>query len=124
MYAPQAWILATKDHSKFCPVLPTEHMCCWTAPVCALHPKNVPFSKLKLISVPEIFLEDAEHYEVETVLKHKGSVNDRIYWVKWKGYPNSENTWVPAADFDAPLIIQKYWNSLKTQRRSKQQRVY
>ena len=90
----------------------------------ALHPKNVPFSKLKLISVPEIFLEDAEHYEVEKVLKHKGSVNDRIYWVKWKGYPNSENTWVPAADFDAPLIIQKYWNSLKTQRRSKQQRVY
>ena len=80
----------------------------------ALHPKNVPLSKLKLISVPEIFLEDVEHYEVERVLKHKGPTNDRTYWVKWKGYPDSENTWVPAADFDAPLIIQQYWSALKT----------
>src|SRR3989338_5475914 len=88
----------------------------------ALHPKNVPLSKLKLISVPEIFLEDVEHYEVERVLKHKGPTNDRTYWVKWKGYPDSENTWVPAADFDAPLIIQQYWSALKAQTKGKRPR--
>jgi hypothetical protein len=40
-----------------------------------------------------------EHYEVETILNVRPTPNRRgiQYLVKWKGYPDSENTWIPAS---------------------------
>ena len=48
---------------------------------------------------PEIVEGEDEHYEVETVLQSRPSPNRRgiQYLVKWKGYPNSENSWLPAS---------------------------
>lgn len=88
----------------------------------ALYQKNVPPSKLKLISVPEIFLDDVEHFEVESIERHKGKANDRKYYVKWKGFPRSANTWVCASDFDSEKIIQDYWK--KFQSNSKKKRTH
>jgi hypothetical protein len=40
-----------------------------------------------------------DHYEVETILQSRPTPNKREvqYLVKWKGYPNSENSWLPAS---------------------------
>ncbi|OAA46534.1 pol protein [Beauveria brongniartii RCEF 3172] len=42
-----------------------------------------------------IMVEDTNEYEVERILKERGNIKNRHYLVKWKGYPNSENTWEP-----------------------------
>jgi hypothetical protein len=73
-----------------------------------LYSKNVAPSQLKLISVPDVYLE--EHYEVEKILQHRGPAAARSYLVKWKGYPDSDNSWVAADDFQAPQLIKAYWN--------------
>jgi hypothetical protein len=48
---------------------------------------------------PEIIEGEDEHYEVETILNARPTPNRRgiQYLVKWKGYPDSENTWIPAS---------------------------
>src|ERR1700761_7319276 len=45
--------------------------------------------------LPEI-VEGEEEFEVEEILKSRKRGRGRQYLVKWKGYPNSENTWEPA----------------------------
>jgi hypothetical protein len=36
-------------------------------------------------------------YEVEKILKKRGRGNNVQYLVKWLGYPNKFNSWVPAS---------------------------
>lgn len=84
-----------------------------------LYPKNAAPSQLKMISVPDLYLD--EHYEVERILGHKGPAPSRSYLVKWKGYANSDNSWVHASDFDAPQLIQAYWETRRAS--GKRQRV-
>lgn len=38
---------------------------------------------------------EEDEFEVERILKHQGSGKSIRYLIKWKGYPNSENTWEP-----------------------------
>jgi hypothetical protein len=46
----------------------------------------------------EIVQGEDDHYKVEKVLQSKLTPNRRgiLYLVKWKGYPDSENSWLPA----------------------------
>ena len=60
----------------------------------AMYPKTVAPSQLKLISVPDMYLEDDTQYEVEKIIRHRGPTAKRQYLVKWKGYPESSNSWV------------------------------
>jgi len=48
---------------------------------------------------PDIVEGEDEHYEVEIVLQSRLTPNRRgvQYLVKWKGYPDSENSWLPAS---------------------------
>jgi len=77
----------------------------------ALYQKRVPADHLKLISVPEEYLKDDDHYEVEAIVAHRGTSRNREYLVKWKHYPDSSNSWVAAKDFDATDLIESYWKS-------------
>lgn len=42
-----------------------------------------------------ITIDNTTEYEVERILKARGNTKKREYLIKWKGYPNSENTWEP-----------------------------
>ena len=46
---------------------------------------------------PEIVDNEDEHYKVEAILQSQLSPNRRgiQYLIQWKGYPDSENSWLP-----------------------------
>ena len=48
---------------------------------------------------PEIIQGEDDHYEVESVLQSRLTPNKKgvQYLIKWKGYPSSENSWLPAS---------------------------
>lgn len=88
----------------------------------ALYQKRVPADHLKLISVPDQYLADSDHYEVEKILDHKGPASNRQYLVKWKYYPDSDNSWIKANAFDAPQLIQTYWKGKQTRSSSRKKK--
>ena len=60
---------------------------------------------------PKIVLGEDEHYEVEKVLHSKVSPNCKgiLYLIKWKGYPKSENSWLPASKMThSQALVQKF----------------
>ena len=48
---------------------------------------------------PEIVEGETDHYEIETIVKSRLTPNRKgiQYLVKWKGYPDSENSWIAAS---------------------------
>jgi Chromo (CHRromatin Organisation MOdifier) domain len=52
-----------------------------------------------------------EHYEVEIILNARPTPNKRSiqYLVKWKGYPDSENSWIPSSGMKhAQNLVQEF----------------
>ncbi|OCT53620.1 hypothetical protein CLCR_11418 [Cladophialophora carrionii] len=39
--------------------------------------------------------EDGEEYNVESIQDHKWVKGQLLYFIKWQGYPASQNTWEP-----------------------------
>jgi Chromo (CHRromatin Organisation MOdifier) domain len=71
---------------------------------------------------PDLFDGEAE-YEVEQICAHWrwGRGKTLQYLIKWKGYPESDNTWENANQIHAPTLIKLYHrtnalDSLKAQR--------
>jgi hypothetical protein len=64
---------------------------------------------------PPDLIEGAEEYEVERITHHRyfGRTKKLQYLIKWKGYPDSDNTWEPAANLHAAESIQAYWDRTK-----------
>ena len=50
-------------------------------------------------------------FEVQRIIKHRGSKANPQYLVLWKGYPIEEATWQSAADFLDASIVRDYWKS-------------
>lgn len=46
-------------------------------------------------------------------MDHKTTSKGFEYFIKWKGYPDSDNSWIKATDFDSINSITKYWKKLK-----------
>lgn len=62
---------------------------------------------------PDIVEGEDDHYEVEVILQSRPSPNRRgvQYLVKWKGYPNSENSWLPASQLKhAEELVREFQN--------------
>ena len=50
--------------------------------------------------------EEEQEFEVEQILARKG----QQYLVKWKGYPDSENTWEPLKNLaNCQLLLRQFW---------------
>jgi hypothetical protein len=49
---------------------------------------------------PEIIGEEEGHYKIEKILQEWPTRNKKStqYLVKWKGYPDSKNSWIPAKE--------------------------
>jgi hypothetical protein len=49
-------------------------------------------------------------YEVEAIVGHKKEPNGQFkYFLKWKGYSSSHNTWESEEDLACPALLQRYW---------------
>jgi len=59
---------------------------------------------------PPDLIEDAEEYEVETIINHwyYGRRRQLQYLIKWKGYPSSDNTWEPEENVHAEDLVKEY----------------
>ncbi|KAJ9475390.1 Chromo domain-containing protein [Pseudozyma hubeiensis] len=56
--------------------------------------------------------EPEDEYEIECIVSHsqETTAGQLSYFVKWKGYPDSENSWVYETDMGgAQEMIQEYW---------------
>ncbi len=56
---------------------------------------------------PPDIIDGKEEYEVEEIVldRKTGHSHKQQYLVRWKGYPASENSWVDAADLNAPELL-------------------
>ena len=59
---------------------------------------------------PPDLLEGEEKYEVECIINHRfsGRLRTLQYLIKWKGYPDADNTWEPTAQVHASELVNAY----------------
>ena len=61
---------------------------------------------------PPVIIDGEEQWEVERILNHRtrrvGRSTVVEYLIKWLGYPDSDNSWVPSADVHASDLVQEY----------------
>ena len=50
------------------------------------------------------YLSDDNVYQIEKILKTRKHKGQTEYLVKWLGYPNEQNSWVPESDMVRPSI--------------------
>jgi hypothetical protein len=49
--------------------------------------------------------KEAEEYEVEKILGRLTTNGQTLYHIKWKGYPDSANSWEPEENCGCPVTI-------------------
>jgi hypothetical protein len=72
--------------------------------------RHAPPDQLKLISRKARPSDlEANVYEVERIIKHRGSPNAYEFLTKWKGY--RQPTWEPSSSFQDTALITDYWKT-------------
>jgi hypothetical protein len=59
---------------------------------------------------PPDLIDNQEQYKVKAIRDHqrRGKKWSLQYLIKWKGYPESDNTWEPVKHVQAPKIVRQY----------------
>ncbi len=57
---------------------------------------------------PPNMIEGKAEYEVEAIRAHQHRRRKLQYLIKWKGYPESDNTWEPVNNVQVPQLIRKH----------------
>src|SRR6267142_427528 len=59
---------------------------------------------------PPDLIKGENEYKVETIRKHRRfGRNERLqYLLKWRGYPESDNSWEPIEQLHAPRLLKEY----------------
>ena len=77
-------------------------------------PRHLPTQQIRLMQSgnkrnPGDFKE--EHYEVQAIVNHRGTLGNYEYYVHWVGYDDQDkyNTWQTTDTFDSMKPIQDYW---------------
>lgn len=56
----------------------------------------------------------SNYYVVEKILRHVIIQGTRYFYIKWEGYPSSENSWVHEENMDGAIdLMQKYLSDNK-----------
>ncbi|OHT15797.1 hypothetical protein TRFO_13805 [Tritrichomonas foetus] len=64
--------------------------------------------------------EEEETYEVEAIINHRKKHGKIQYFLKWVGYPSSQNTWEFENNMNCPELIKEYWDRKKDEMSSRQ----
>jgi hypothetical protein len=73
-------------------------------------------SEAPYLPLPEL-LDDEEQYEVEALLDRRTRKRVPQYLVKWLGWPEEYNQWVPEGELDAPELRKEYDSQAKRKRK-------
>ena len=72
---------------------------------------------------PPMMVDGEEEYEVEMILRHKGTGARRRYLVLWTGYPITEASWEPESSLqNAPRILADYLRRIAEDQRGPRSR--
>ena len=68
------------------------------------------------VKPPPDLIEGEEEYEIESIrdARRKGRGRKLQYLVHWKGYPNSDDSWVDHEDLHAPELLKEYYTNSAT----------
>src|SRR6266446_7730936 len=66
---------------------------------------------------PPDLIDREDEYEVKRIVAHQqfGRSKKLQYLIKWKGYPESDNTWEPADQVHTPKLIKHYQSAVHHQ---------
>lgn len=64
-------------------------------------------------------LQEEEEYEVEKVVDKKSIGGKVHYLLKWKNYPDSENTWEAEEGLQCPELIEEFEKILREKKKAK-----
>ena len=66
--------------------------------------------------LPPDLVEGQQEWEIEKITRHRRKGNQWQYFIKWKGYPTSDNSWEPETNLEnARDLLQEYKDKHKLQ---------